>query len=170
MGCPTPELPPEPPPLPDGCDVAAFFGSGFAGFSVVNFCEDPGCASFCAENFPKVHYISIADCPACEIAVYVYTSCTCEYEESSFYFVTTCFFYFAGCTPCDPSSDEAYTLANVYGFNPPRKERGGRLRYQNTGKFEPDRNLGEETRSMILASYLDKTNILIQYNPADLEP
>jgi len=169
MGCPTPELPPDPPALPDGCDVEAEQLSGLSGFSVTNICEDPGCESVCAENFPRVLYIPITDCPACETAIYVYSYCDCVYEEGPQFFSATCHFVFAGCDPCDPSGDEAHTLANVYGFNPPRKERGGRLRYQNTGKFEPDRRLGEETRSMILASYLDKTNILVQYRPADLE-
>lgn len=64
---------------------------------------------------------------------------------------------------------EAFCLANTYGFNPPRKTNPARLRLQNTGKYEPDRNIGAVTRTIVLASFIDKTNILIKYTPADLE-
>ena len=63
---------------------------------------------------------------------------------------------------------EAYCLANTYGFNPPRKVGPARLRIQDTGKYEPDHLYNGVTRTMVLASWLDKTNILIKYTPADL--
>jgi hypothetical protein len=64
---------------------------------------------------------------------------------------------------------EAFCLANTYALNPPRKAGPARLRIVNTGKYEPDHNQFAGTRWMILASYLDKTNLLIKYNPAELE-
>lgn len=63
---------------------------------------------------------------------------------------------------------EAYILANVYGFNPPRRVNPARNRTVNTGKFEPDRNDTAASRTMVLAHWIDKTNILIKYTPADL--
>jgi hypothetical protein len=65
---------------------------------------------------------------------------------------------------------EAFILANTYGFNPPRKTNPARLRIQNTGKYEPDKNEFAETRTITLASFIDKTNILIKYRPAELIP
>lgn len=65
---------------------------------------------------------------------------------------------------------EAYCLANTYGFNPPRKKNPARLRIQDTGKYEPDHTPAATTRCMVLASFIDKTNILIKYAPADLIP
>lgn len=68
-----------------------------------------------------------------------------------------------------PSNEtEAYILANVYGFNPPRRVNPGRTRTVNTGKFEPDHNEMAASRTMVLAHFFDKTNILIKYTPADL--
>lgn len=63
---------------------------------------------------------------------------------------------------------EAFIIAKSYGFNPTRKV--GRYRSDNVdaGKYEPDHRLGEPLRSMVQASWLDKTNIIIQYAPADL--
>jgi hypothetical protein len=63
---------------------------------------------------------------------------------------------------------EAFCLANTYGFNPPRKTNPARLRIQNTGKYEPDHVPEASTRTMVLAHWIDKTNILIKYNPAEL--
>jgi hypothetical protein len=65
---------------------------------------------------------------------------------------------------------EAFILANTYGFNPPRKRNPARLRIVDTGKYEPDHNAFAETRTIVLASWVDKTNILIQYTPAELVP
>jgi hypothetical protein len=65
---------------------------------------------------------------------------------------------------------EAFILANTYGFNPPRKIGPARLRIQNSGKYEPDHNEGADTRTIVLASWVDKTNILIQYAPEELIP
>jgi hypothetical protein len=63
---------------------------------------------------------------------------------------------------------EAYILANTYGLNPPKKAGPARLRLQNTGKFEPDRRPYQPTRSMVLASWVDTTNIIVQYHPTEL--
>jgi len=64
---------------------------------------------------------------------------------------------------------QAFCLANTYGFNPPRKVNPARNRTVNTGKYEPDRNDEAASRTMVLASFVDKTNILIKYTPAELE-
>jgi len=64
----------------------------------------------------------------------------------------------------------AFILANTYGFNPPRKVGPARLRIQNTGKYEPDHKMPTEIRTMVLASWVDKTNILIKYDPTALIP
>lgn len=63
---------------------------------------------------------------------------------------------------------EAFCLATTYGFNPPHKKNPARLRIVDTGKYEPDHNLFAATRTMVLASYIDETNILIKYTPEDL--
>lgn len=64
---------------------------------------------------------------------------------------------------------EAFTLANTYGFSLPRSVSPARTRSQAAGKFEPDRREGESVRSMKIAHWFDKTNIIIQYHPAELE-
>lgn len=61
-----------------------------------------------------------------------------------------------------------YCLAVTYGLNPPRKSNPAYKREVNTGKFEPDHNLLAAQRCMVLASFLDKTNCLVLYKPADL--
>jgi len=67
------------------------------------------------------------------------------------------------------NDQEAFCLANTYGLNPPRKRGPARLRLQDTGKYEPDHLYAGETRTMVLASFVDKTNILIKYAPAELD-
>lgn len=64
---------------------------------------------------------------------------------------------------------EAFILANTYNMSPPRKVGPARLRIQDAGKYEPDCKGNAETRTMTLAHWMDKTNILVQYNPAELE-
>lgn len=68
------------------------------------------------------------------------------------------------------SYSEAYTIAVTYGFCPPRKVGPARLRIQNTGKFEPDADESAATRVLLVANWTDKTNMLIQYTPAELVP
>ena len=64
---------------------------------------------------------------------------------------------------------EAFCLANTYNFTPPRKVGPARLRITDPGKFEPDHDEEAETRCMVFAHWLDKTNVIIQYVPAELE-
>lgn len=66
------------------------------------------------------------------------------------------------------NDSEAFCLANTYGFNPPKKTNPAKLRIANTGKYEPDHNPGATTRTIVLASFIDKTNILIKYTPTEL--
>lgn len=65
---------------------------------------------------------------------------------------------------------EAFILANTYGFLPPSLANKARERKQYTGKYEPDHNEGAASRCITLASYKDKSNLLIKYAPADLIP
>jgi hypothetical protein len=67
------------------------------------------------------------------------------------------------------NDQEAFVLANTYGFNPPRKVNPARLRIVDTGKYEPDHDYTAVTRCMVLASFVDKTNILVKYTPAELQ-
>lgn len=62
----------------------------------------------------------------------------------------------------------AFILANVCGFNPPRKTNPASDRVQYAGKYEPDHNPEAESRVMLLAGYHDGTNILIKYNQTEL--
>lgn len=64
---------------------------------------------------------------------------------------------------------EAYCLANTYGFCPPMAVYPAKRRQSNAGKYEPDHNVGAETRCMVLAHFSGATNILVQYSPDDLE-
>ena len=68
------------------------------------------------------------------------------------------------------NDQEAFTLANTYAFNPPKKIGPARLRITDSGKFEPDHREYQATRSMVLASFVDATNIIIQYHPDELTP
>jgi len=38
------------------------------------------------------------------------------------------------------------------------------------GKYEPDHRTGESLRTLLLANWRDKTNILVQYHPDELSP
>jgi len=64
---------------------------------------------------------------------------------------------------------EAFCLANTYGFCPPQAVYPARTRRTDPGKYEPDHFPEAETRCMVLAHYAGKTNVLIQYKPAELE-
>jgi hypothetical protein len=113
------------------------------------------------------------DCEACKYAWYEFYSCVCLYNPLIDLVTYTCFFSFYGCssTPEGPptrqtkNEQDAYRLANTYGLNPPRAVWPARLRNTYTGKYEPDHFSTAELRTMLLAGYADKTNILIRYNP-----
>ena len=64
---------------------------------------------------------------------------------------------------------EAYCLANTYNLAPPMPVYPARTRRTFAGKYEPDGNVTAASRCMILAHYFGKTNILIKYNPAELQ-
>lgn len=63
---------------------------------------------------------------------------------------------------------EAHILAVSYAFNPGHAVYPARIRNTNSGKYEPDRNDTEHSRTIVLAHYADKTNILIKYTPCEL--
>lgn len=52
---------------------------------------------------------------------------------------------------------QAYALSVLYGFSPIPK-----------GKYEPDHNFGTSDRFMTLAHWINRTNILIKYDPFEL--
>jgi hypothetical protein len=66
------------------------------------------------------------------------------------------------------NNKEAYCLANTYGFMPPMPVYPARIRNTNSGKFEPDHNIGAESRCMLLAHYAGASNVMIKYKPAEL--
>lgn len=178
MGCITPpDWTIEPPP----CGLVPYYTfNGYGGYGFHECVEHP-CEEICLWWGGGLFYLITSDCPECPVAWYQLATCTCTQDEPYTISYYTCIFNFIGCTdtpeegpppidPCDESSDEAFILANKYGLNPPRLARGGRHRTQNTGKFEPDHAHGAATRTIVLASYIDKTNILIKYEPANLEP
>ena len=72
--------------------------------------------------------------------------------------------------PPDPNMTEAFALTQTLNISPPRATYKASNRITNSGKFEPDHNIGAASRTMVLAHWFDKTNILIKYTPADLPP
>ena len=69
----------------------------------------------------------------------------------------------------NPDKNEAYILARLYNFLPAQRTDGKSTITVDTGKFEPDGQPAAETRTMVLASYIGRCNLLIKYRPADLE-
>jgi hypothetical protein len=65
---------------------------------------------------------------------------------------------------------EAYILAVTYNLLPPQTVYPARNRQVNAGKFEPDRNPGAASRCMVLAHFVEATNIIVKYGPGDLIP
>jgi len=65
---------------------------------------------------------------------------------------------------------EAFTLARTYNLLPPRQTGPARIHRIDTGKYEPDLDEESPTRCMVLAHWIDHTNILVQYHPAELPP
>ena len=66
------------------------------------------------------------------------------------------------------TNQQAYILARVYNFLPPQRTDGKATITVDAGKYEPDNQPEAETRTMILASYIGRCNLLIKYKPADL--
>lgn len=63
---------------------------------------------------------------------------------------------------------ESYILAKVYNFLPDQIKGGRGPRAVEAGKYEPDNNAGESSRTIVLASFTGRCNLLIKYNPSDL--
>lgn len=66
------------------------------------------------------------------------------------------------------TNQQAYILARVYNFLPPQRTDGKATITVDAGKYEPDNQPEAETRTMILASYIGRCNLLIKYKPAEL--
>ena len=64
---------------------------------------------------------------------------------------------------------EAFCLANTYGFSPPRAHYPYFDKVSDPGKYEPDDKEGAAERVMLIAHWRDKTNILIKYEPFELD-
>lgn len=181
MGCLTPIVPPTPIEPPLECpEIPSTYQNIWMENSATDRCLEVPCYVAC-NFFPGLLVWAHYGCEFCAYAVYMLSSCDCYFDPifgggTIFY---TCNYVFVGCSyndgvlpgdyPCEEAADEAYILANTYGFNPPRKRGPARLRIVDTGKFEPDHNYAGETRTMVLASWVDKTNILIKYVPAELD-
>jgi len=67
------------------------------------------------------------------------------------------------------TNTQAYILARLYNFLPAQKRDGKASITVDQGKYEPDGQPAAETRTMVLASYIGRSNLLIKYRPADLE-
>lgn len=63
---------------------------------------------------------------------------------------------------------EAYILARTYNFLPQQKAAGRGPAALDNGKYEPDQNEGAASRTMVLASYSSRCNLLIRYTPSEL--
>lgn len=67
------------------------------------------------------------------------------------------------------NDSQAGCLANTYGLCPPCMINHSHNRTPENGKYEPDHYPFADERTMVLASFVGKTNVLVQYNPDDLE-
>ena len=68
------------------------------------------------------------------------------------------------------NNEEAEILAKEYNLLPDAAVYPARQRRVNTGKYEPDHNFSAASRCMVLAHFVGKSNIIVQYTPADLIP
>ena len=66
------------------------------------------------------------------------------------------------------TNQQAYILARLYNFLPAQRTDGKATITIDPGKYEPDNQPEAETRTMILASYIGRCNLLIKYKPAEL--
>jgi hypothetical protein len=64
---------------------------------------------------------------------------------------------------------EAFCLANTYNLVPPRITQPVRSKNLDSGKYEPDHTPEADSRCMVLAHWIDHTNIIVQYEPGSLE-
>ena len=64
---------------------------------------------------------------------------------------------------------QAVKLAKTYNFLPDQARAGRGGRAVDAGKYEPDLNPEAASRTMVIASYIGRSNLLIRYNPAELE-
>jgi len=64
---------------------------------------------------------------------------------------------------------EAACLAVTYNLLPPRIVSPARTRTLDRGKYEADHFPEAETRCMVLAHWIDHTNVIVQYQPDELE-
>jgi hypothetical protein len=64
---------------------------------------------------------------------------------------------------------ENWILQFVYNFSPKRFAHAINKPNFELGKYESDHTPEAEIRWMILAHWFDKTNVLIQYKPSELQ-
>jgi hypothetical protein len=63
------------------------------------------------------------------------------------------------------NDNEAFLLAREYNFLPKQKNAGAPARPTDNGKYEPVAAESGGIKSMILASFTGRSNLLIQYRP-----
>jgi hypothetical protein len=66
------------------------------------------------------------------------------------------------------NDNEAYILARKYNFLPKTKAAGSPGSPTDNGKYEPVAAESGGVKSMILASFTGRSNLLIQYRPDEL--
>ena len=64
---------------------------------------------------------------------------------------------------------QAYTLAKTYNILPDQKKAGRGRKGVDVGKYEPDLNPEAASRTIVIASYIGKSNLLVRYSPAELD-
>ena len=71
--------------------------------------------------------------------------------------------------PMDQTDKEAYKLAKTYNLLPDQKRAGRGPTGVDAGKYEPDLNPDAASRTIVIASYIGRCNLLIRYSPAELD-
>ena len=69
----------------------------------------------------------------------------------------------------DLQNARAYKLSEMYGLNPAKQLNKGNKNLYNNGKYEPDWSSSGDTITYLLAHPFDKTNVLVRFNPDELD-
>jgi hypothetical protein len=177
------EIPPDKPtdPYPDPpeeCpDIDHYLPYSFEFDIGYNGCEVFTCEELATLATPAVFSVDHPECESCRLAWYVLESCFCVYNAETLLTLVDATWHFLGCSgsggdpPPDPGPTdlEAFTLAETYGLMPARSGSKTAGTSPVSGKYEPDHTPTAETRFMVLAHWQDGSNVLVKYNPAELE-
>ena len=69
----------------------------------------------------------------------------------------------------EQTDKEAYKLAKTYNLLPDQKKAGRGPKGVDVGKYEPDLNPEAASRTIVIASYIGRCNLLVRYSPAELD-